>query len=133
MKLKKQFLQDYTKDFELNGLMIIGPVEHKTNIRYKNMNDFESYINATDIDSDSENVTFTENVYKLNTPQFNVVKRSAYLKVLITCNKIVEYLSQNRYFPTSGHCFIKCIIFFPMKNIRKNFQRLVQLNKEALT
>ena len=53
MKLKKK-LQDYTKDFELYGLMIIGPVEHKTNIRFKNMDDSESYLNATDVDYDSE-------------------------------------------------------------------------------
>ena len=88
---QKKFLQDNTKDFALNGVMIIGPVEHKTNIRFKNMDDFESYKNATDIDYDSEDVTFTESVYKLITPKFNVVKRSAYLKVLITRHKIVEY------------------------------------------
>ena len=64
----------------LNGLMIIGPNEHKTNIRFKNMNDFESYINALDIDYDSEDVAFTGYIYKLNTPQFNVVKRSVYGK-----------------------------------------------------
>ena len=34
-KIKKEILQGYTGDFELNGLMIIGPIEHKTNIRFK--------------------------------------------------------------------------------------------------
>ena len=53
-EIKKEILQDYTKDFELNGLMIIGPVEHRTNIRFKNMDDSEGYLNATDIDYDSE-------------------------------------------------------------------------------
>ena len=38
---KNEILHDYTGDFELNGKMIIGPIEHKTNIRYKNMDDFE--------------------------------------------------------------------------------------------
>ena len=28
-EIKNEILQDYTGDFELNGLMIIGPVEHK--------------------------------------------------------------------------------------------------------
>ena len=41
------------------------------------MDDFESFINAIDVDNDSEDVTFTGYVYKLNTPQFNFVKRSA--------------------------------------------------------
>ena len=60
--------------------MVIGPIEHKTNIRLKNMEDFESYINAIDIDYDSEDVIFSGYVYKLKTPHFKVVKRSAYTK-----------------------------------------------------
>ena len=56
---KKRILQDYTGDFELNGKMIIGPDEHKTNIRFKSLDDFENYINAIDVDYDSEDVTFT--------------------------------------------------------------------------
>ena len=39
--------------------MFIWPVENKTNIRFRNMDDFESYKNAIDIDYDSEDVTFT--------------------------------------------------------------------------
>ena len=30
--------------------MDIGPVKHKTNIRFRNKDDFESYINAIDVD-----------------------------------------------------------------------------------
>ena len=60
--------------------MIIGPIEHKTNIRFKNIDDFEGYLNAIDVDYDSEVVTFTGYIYKLNTPQINVVKRSTYGK-----------------------------------------------------
>ena len=33
-EIKNEILQDYTGDFVSNGLMIIGPVEHKTNIRF---------------------------------------------------------------------------------------------------
>ena len=73
-EIKNENLQDYTSDFELNGLMIIGHVEHKTNIRFKNVDHFESYINAVDNDYDSEDVTFSGFVYKLSTPQFNVFK-----------------------------------------------------------
>ena len=34
-EIKNEFLQDYTGDFELNGRMINGPIEHKTIIRFK--------------------------------------------------------------------------------------------------
>ena len=52
--------------------MDIGRVELKTNIRFKRMYDFESYINAIDINYDSEVVTFTGYVHKLKTSHFNV-------------------------------------------------------------
>ena len=54
------------------------------------MDDFESYINAIDVDYDSEDATFTGYVYQMNTPQFNVVKRSAYGKGTNYMQKIVE-------------------------------------------
>ena len=44
------------------------------------MDDFESYLNAINIDYDSEDVTFTGYIFKVNTPQLNVVKQSAYGK-----------------------------------------------------
>ena len=108
-EIKNEILQDYTGDFELNGKMIIGPTEHKTNIRFKNMDDFENYINAIDVDYDSEDVTLTGYFCKLNTPHFKVVKRSAYGKGTNFMQKIVEYHGQNCYIPSSGMCFIKCI------------------------
>ena len=120
-EIKNEILQGYTGDFELNGLMILGPVEHKTIIRYRNMDDFESNLNAIDIDYDSEDVTFTGYIYKLNTPQFNVVRRSAYGRGTNYMQKIVEYHGQYCYIPTSGMCFIKYIIFFTKKTTQKNF------------
>ena len=80
------------------------------------------YINAIVVDYDSEDVTFTGYVYKLNTPHFNVVKRSAYGKGNNYMQEIVEYYEQNCYIPTSGMCFIKCIKYLPKKKIiQKNF------------
>ena len=69
-EIKNETLQDYTVDFELIGTMINGPVEQKTNIRFENMDDFESYIDAIYIDYDSEDVTFTGYVYKLKNTSF---------------------------------------------------------------
>ena len=118
-EIKNEILEDYTGDFELIGKMIIGPIEHKTNIRFKNMDDFERYINAIDIDYDSEHVIFTGYVYKLDTPQFKIVKRSAYGKGTNHMQEIVEYHGKNCYIPTSGMCFIKCINYFTKKRLHR--------------
>ena len=120
-EIKNEILQDYTGDFELIGLMIFGPIEHKTNIKFKNMNGFESYIQAIDIDYDSEDITFTGYIYKMNTPQFNVVQRSAYGKGTTYMQQIVENHAQNCYIPTSGHCFIKHISYFNEKDHTEQF------------
>ena len=103
-------------DIEFNGKMIIGPINHKTNIRFKNMDDFQRNINAIDNDYDSKGFTFTSYVYKLNTPQFKFVKRSAYGRGTNYMQVIVENLGQNCYIPTSGLCFIKRIKYFTKKD-----------------
>ena len=132
-EIKNEILQGYTGDFELNGLMNIGPKEHKTIISFKNMDDSESYINAIDIDYDSEDVTFTGYNYELNTLQINVVRRSAYGRGTIYMQEIIEYHGQNCYIPTSGMCFIKCKKFFTEKDYTEDIYLLFDLNKEDLT
>ena len=47
-EIKSEILEDHTGDFELIGSMLVGDVEQKTNNRFKNVDDFESYINAID-------------------------------------------------------------------------------------
>ena len=128
-EIEIEILQDYTGDFELNGEMIIGPIIHKTNIRFKNMDDFESYINAIDVDYDSEDVTFTGYVYKLNTPPFKVVKGSAYGKDTNYMQEFVEYHGENCYIPTSGMCFIKCINYFTKKDYTEKFLTFIRTEK----
>ena len=78
-EIKNEILADYTGDFELIGSMLLGEIEQKTNIRFKNVVDFESYINAIDNSGyDSEDVIFTGWLYRLNTPEFKKVNRSQY-------------------------------------------------------
>ena len=101
--------------------MIIGPTEHKTNIRFKKMNSFRSYINRIDIDYDSKGVIFTWYVYEVNTPQFNRVNRSQYGRGTDFRQDLVEYKGNSFYILTSGTCFIKCIFFILLiKIIQKN-------------
>ena len=106
--------------------MILEPIEHKTNIRFKNKNDFESYINAIDIDYDSEDVIFSGYVCKLNTPQFNVVRRSAYGRGTNYMQEIVGYHGQNCYIPTSSHCFEKCNTYVTKKDYTEEFLTFIR-------
>ena len=64
-EIRNEILEDYEGDFELNGSMLIGELEQRTNHRFKIVDDFESYINTIDVDYDSEDVTFTGFVCKL--------------------------------------------------------------------
>ena len=125
-EIKNEILQNYIGDFELNGKLIIGPIELKTNIRFKNMDDFERYIDEMDIDYDSEDVTFSGYIYKLDTPQFKVVRRSAYCRGTNYTQETVEYLGQNCYIPTSGMCFIKCINYFTREDYTEEFLTFIR-------
>ena len=51
------------------GKTIVGEIEQKTNIRFKKIDDFETYINAIDNSSyDSDDVIFTGLLNIINTP-----------------------------------------------------------------
>ena len=102
--------------------MLFGEVEQKTNIRFKNVDDFESYINAIDNSGyDSEDVIFTGWLYKLNTPEFKKVNRSKYGRGTDFKQDIVEYIGIHCYIPTGGNCFIKCIYYFTKKDYTERF------------
>ena len=125
-EIKNEILQDYMFVFKLNGKMIIGAFQRKTIIRFKNMGDFENYINTIDVDYDSEDVTFTGYVYKLITPQFKIVKRSAYGKGTNYMQEIVENHGQNCSIPTSGLCFMKCNNYFTKNVYTEDFLTLIR-------
>ena len=110
--------------------MIIGPIEQRTKIRFKNMDDFEKYINAFDFIYDSEDDTFTGYVYKLIRPQFKVFKRSAPAKSTNYMKDYVVYRGQNCIYQLPDCVLSNVLIISPKKNIQKNFQILFELNKE---
>ena len=70
-EIKNEILEEYTCAFEKIGSMLIDELEQKTNIRFKNFNDFENHINALDNGCyGSDDVIFTGWLYKLNAPEF---------------------------------------------------------------
>ena len=102
--------------------MNIGPVEHKTDLRFRNLEDFESYIKAIDIDYDNEIVIFTGFVYKVSTHHFNVVERNAYAKGINHMKESAESYGQNVYKPTSGISFIKFNKYFNKNSYTEEFR-----------
>ena len=72
-EIENEILLEYTGDFETIGSMLIGEMGQKTNIRFENVDDFETSIVAIDVDYGSDYVVFTKFLYKINTPDFNRV------------------------------------------------------------
>ena len=130
-EIQNAILEDHTGDFELIGSMLVGEVEQKTNFRFKNVDDFESYINAIDNSGyDSEDVNFKGWLYKLNNPEFKKVNRSQYGRGTDFKQDIVEFIGNNCYIPTSGNCFIKCINYFKncIFKFKKVLKKIIQKN-----
>ena len=44
--IKQKIIQDYTGEFEMVGNLKVGDQIRQTDIRFRNINDFESYINS---------------------------------------------------------------------------------------
>ena len=77
-EIKQEKILDYTGEFEMVGNLKVGDQIRQTHIRFRNMDDFESYINSIDEGYDADDCIFNGYTYKLNTPQFNKVNRSQY-------------------------------------------------------
>ena len=90
------------------------------------MHDFGSYINAMDVDYDSENVSFFGYVHKLNTPQFFIVKRSAYAKGNIYMKENVDYPFTKLLYTNFRNVFIKCNNYFTNKEFTEDFRHFIR-------
>ena len=117
--------------------MLIGKIEQKTNIRFKDTDDFETYINAIDNGGcDSEDVVFTGRLHILNTPDLKKVNRSQYGRGADFKQDFFEYIGNNCYIPTSGKCFIKCIKYLTGKDYTEEiltFIRTEQRRSNVMT
>ena len=94
---------------ELVESMLIGEKEQKTRIRFKNFDNFVTYINFIGVDYDFEDVIFTGCLYKLNTPVLIRLNRAQYGRGTDFKQNFVKFFGNNYYISTSGHCLIKCI------------------------
>ena len=94
------------------------------------IDDYESSINATDIDYDSRDAIFSGWIYVLNTLQLNFVKRSFHSKGTNYREKIVKYHGQNCCTPTSGKCFINCNKTITDEDYEEDFRDFIIYGKD---
>ena len=107
-EIKHEILMDYEGKIELVGNLKLVDQIRETHTRFRNIEDYEAYINTIDENYDSEDTIFDGRIYKLNTPQFNKVNRSQYGNGCSFGKIIIEYRRNNCFIPTKGYCFVKC-------------------------
>ena len=122
-EIKNEILRDYVGEFEMIGRIKIVDQTRETHIRFRNIDDYEAYINAIDQDYESEDDICNGYIYKLNTPQFNLVNRSQYGNGSDFKHEIIEYRRNNCFTPTKGYCFVKCNNFFNWGRLQSTILR----------
>ena len=90
------------------GSLKVGDEVRQTHIRFRNIDEYEAYINSVDEDYDLEKSISCGYFYRINTPQFNKVNRSQYGTGCDFKHEVVEYPGNNCFIPTKGYCFVKC-------------------------
>ena len=125
-EIKHEILQDYNGEFEMVGNLKVGDQIRQTHIRFRNISDYESYINSIDQDYDSEDAIFNGYIYKIDTPQFNKVNRSQYGNGCSFDKIIVEYRGNNCFIPTKGYCFMKCINYLTGQDYKNQYLEFIR-------
>ena len=128
-EINQENLQDYVGDFEMVVNLKVGDQIRQTHIRFRNISDYEAYINSIDQDYDSEDSIFDGYIYKLNTPQFNKVNRSQYGNGCSFDKIIIEHRGNNFFIPTKGYCFVKCIHFLTGQDYKAQYLDFIRNEK----
>ena len=63
LEIKNEILLAYVGVFEMVRNLKVGDQIQQTNIRFRNMDDFEAYINAIDEGYDAEDAVFNGHIY----------------------------------------------------------------------
>ena len=125
-EIKQEILEDYEGEFEMIGNLKVGDQVRQTHIRFRNISDYEAYINAIDEGYDAEDAIFNGYIYKINTPQFDRVNRSQYGNGCDFKHEIIEYCGYNCYIPTKGYCFVKCINFLTGQDYKNHYLEFIR-------
>ena len=103
------------------GNLKVGDQIRQTHSRFRNIDDFESYINSIDQDYDSDDSFFIGYIYKLDTPQFNKVNRKQYGNGCDFKHEIIENREYNCFITTIGYCFLKCVKFLTGEDYKQQY------------
>ena len=96
----------------MDGDLKVGDQFRETRIGFRNINDYEAYMNTFDQEYDSEDTFFDGYIYKLNKPQINKVNRSQYGNGCSFDKIFIEYRGNNCFIPpTKGYCFVECVSY----------------------
>ena len=125
-EIKNDILEDYIGTFEMVGNLKVGNQIRQTHVRFRNMDDFEAYINSIGEGYDADDCIFNGYIYKINTPIFNKVKRSQYGNGCDFKQEIIEYRGNNCFIPTKGYCFIKCINFLTGEDYKQKYLEFIR-------
>ena len=128
-EIKQEILQDYEGEFEMVGNLKVADQIRQTHIRFRNISDYEAYINAIDQDYDSEDAISNGYIYKINTPQFNKVNSSQYGNGCSFDKIIIEYRGNNCFIPTKGYCFVKCINYLTGQEYKQQYLDFIRKEK----
>ena len=75
------------------GNLKVGDQIRQTHIRFRNISDYEAYINSIDQDYDSEDAIFNGYIYKNETKQFNKVNMGMVVILIKYSLNIVEIIA----------------------------------------
>ena len=81
------------------GTLQIGDQLRQTQIRLRNITNFEAYITSIVKGYDAEDATLNGFFYKLDTPQFNIVRRSQCGNGCNFKHEIIEYQGNICFIP----------------------------------
>ena len=110
-KIRNEILGVYDGEFEMVGGLKNGDQIGRTHNRFRNISDYESFINAIDQDYDSEDALFNGYLFKIDTPKINLIRSSQYGNGCDFQHEKVGYRGKNCFIPTKGYCFVICINF----------------------
>ena len=128
-QIKNEILLDYVGAFEMVRNLKVGDQIRQTIIRFKNIDDYEAYINAVDEGYDAEDAIFNGHIYKINTPQLKKVNRSQYGNGCDFKHEIIGYRGNNCFIPTKGYCFVKCNNFLTGQDYKQKYLNFIRNEK----
>ena len=128
-EIKQEILIDYNGVFEIVGNLKVGDQIHQSHTRFRNIDEFENYINSIDEGYDADDCIFNGYIYKTNSPQFIKINRSQYGNGCSFDKKINEYQGNNCIIPTKGYCFIKCINYLTGQDYKQEYFDFIRNEK----